>query len=59
MWDLINSSAVIKSRCVRVQRFFMVINESFAHAGGVLFKSIEGLFVLSDLTLKNILLGPE
>ena len=33
---------------------FIVINKPFVHAGGVLFKNIEGLFTPSDLMLKNI-----
>ena len=44
----------IKPRRVTVQRSFIVINKPFAHAGGVLFKNIEGLFIPSDLVLKNI-----
>ena len=54
MWDLINSSTVIKSGRAAVQRSFIVINKTFAHAGGVLFKNIEGLFTPSDLMLKYI-----
>ena len=49
-----NSYAVIKPGCVTVQRSFIVINKPLAHAGGVLFKKIEGLFTRSDLVLKNI-----
>ena len=37
-----------------MQRSFIVINKPFAHAGGVLFKNIEGLFIPSDLVIKNI-----
>ena len=54
MWDLIYSSAVIKAGLVTVQRSFIVINKPFAHAGGVLFKNIEGLFITSDLVLKRL-----
>ena len=46
--------AVIKPGRVTVQRSFILINKSFAHAGGVLFKNIEGFFIPSDLVLKNI-----
>ena len=54
LWDLINSSAVIKPGRVTVQRSFNVINKPFAHAGGALFENIEGLFIPSGLVLKNI-----
>ena len=37
-----------------MQRYFIVINKPFAHAGGVLFKNIEGVFIPSDFVLKNI-----
>ena len=51
-WDLINSFKLIKSGCVTVQRSFTIINKPFAHAGGVLFKNIEGLYTPSDLVSK-------
>ena len=35
-------------------KIFIVINKLFDHAGGTLFKNIEGLFIPSDLVLKNI-----
>ena len=54
MWDLINSSAVLKPRRITVQRSFAVINKHIAHVGVVLFKNIEGLLLPSDLVLKNI-----
>ena len=43
----------IKPVRLTVQRSFTVINKPFAHAGGVLFKNIEGLFTPSDLVLKR------
>ena len=33
---------------------FYLMNKSFAHTEGVFFKNIEGLFIPSDLELKNI-----
>ena len=36
-----------------MQRSFIVINKSFAHAGGVSFKKIQRLFTPWDLALKN------
>ena len=33
---------------------FIVINKFLSHAGGVLFKNIEGSFTPSDLVLENI-----
>ena len=53
-WDLINSFKLIKSGCVTVQRPFTIINKPFAHAGGVLFKNIEGLYNTVGFSLKNI-----
>ena len=52
MWDLINSSTVIKTG--PVQRSFIIINKPFSHAGGILYKNIKGLFIPSDLVLKNV-----
>ena len=49
-----NSSGVKKPGRVTVQRSFIVINKPFAHAGGVLLKTIEELFKPLDLVLKNI-----
>ena len=54
MCDLINSSPFIKPGRVTVHRSFIVINKPFSHPGGALFKKIEGLFIPSDLLLKNV-----